>query len=82
MKYRCSIYPNEDYWEVEEYTSQDAARAYLEWLYDNADGWEWMPKDYARPMQIRVENILTREGSLFNWDLDMEPVFYVTDVTP
>jgi hypothetical protein len=50
-------------------------REFCEYLYDNCDGWEWMKNSDERIIAIDESG----EMSYYVFELDYEPVFYVSE---
>lgn len=48
---------------------------YCKYLYSNRDGWEWMKDSDERIIAIDESG----KKSYFNFELDYEPVFYVSE---
>lgn len=69
-------------WDTDQEKYPDAAViAYCHFLYSEGDGWEWMRNDHART-KIRCVNTLTNEETFHTFELEYEPSFYITDVSP
>ena len=86
MKYK--IYLEEEYnsfdgdlepdWEIECSNSMFLdfdLKGYCEYLYNNRDGWEWMKGSNERIIAIDESG----EILYFNFELEYEPVFYVSE---
>lgn len=71
---------NEDYFECNRTYLDLVVAKYLEYAYDNRDGWEWMPKNGARTkilLKTVDENGIEGELQTFVWELEYNPSFYV-----
>ena len=69
----------EDAAEIEEHNAYCAVDHYLETVYSESDGWEWMNQDQGTTTVICVDS----EGKKteYTWSLDYNPTFYPSEVT-
>jgi hypothetical protein len=83
MKYRLFLDSRgetiEDASVFEDVCSAYAIEQYCKYLYDNCDGWEWMPKDNCSTVIRCVdENDVVKD---FRFEIEYEPEFYVYENT-
>lgn len=60
-------------------TEKDVALEYIEWCWLNLGGWEWMAEDIG-VVQIVVNTASTGKDTIFDYDIECEPSFYVKQI--
>lgn len=67
---------DEYHWSTKEWEDWDSlvAENFLKYVYDNCDGWEWMPKDNGKTV-VRVKSMKSNTHKDFTFVLDFDPVF-------
>jgi hypothetical protein len=60
-------------------TEKDIALEYIEWCWQQRDGWEWMSAASGHT-KIIVQSLITNKTTVFEYVIESEPCFYVKEI--